>query len=220
MIAVCLSIFLWICDMTGLLRGTLVSWWYSPRICPVVTDMQHYYHARYPTDDWHLAYMFSLVYFSVEVCLVGVFPDSVSTRRDSCIRVDAPLMLASPLTKKNKIEQGWGWGCGVRGWGWGWGGGGVGSGVGWGVGVGGRRGWEWGGEGAWWVDLGVWGVGGGLALHLNQARGHLNWRMGLGGGGGGGGGGLALHLNQARGHLNWRMGLPASLGGNLGCRKV
>ena len=36
----------------------------------------------------------------------------------------------------------------------------------------------------------------------------------------GGGGGAALHLNQARGHLNWRMGLPALLGGNLGCRIV
>ena len=27
----------------------------------------------------------------------------------------------------------------------------------------------------------------------------------------------ALHLHQAKGHLNWRMGLPALLGGNLGC---
>ena len=27
----------------------------------------------------------------------------------------------------------------------------------------------------------------------------------------------ALHLYQARGHLNWRMGLPALLGSNLGC---
>ena len=25
----------------------------------------------FPTDDWHLTYMFSLIYFSVEVCLVG-----------------------------------------------------------------------------------------------------------------------------------------------------
>ena len=79
---VCLSIFLLMCDMAGLLRGTFVSWWYLPRIWPSVTDMQHYYHARYPTDDWHLAYMFSLVYFSVEVCLEGVFPHSVSTRWD------------------------------------------------------------------------------------------------------------------------------------------
>ena len=29
----------------------------------LIGDMQHYYHARYPTDDWHLAYMFSLVCF-------------------------------------------------------------------------------------------------------------------------------------------------------------
>ena len=65
--AVCLSIFLRICDMAGLLRGTFVSWWFLPRIWPSVTDMQHYYHARYPTDDWHLAHMFLLVYFTVEV---------------------------------------------------------------------------------------------------------------------------------------------------------
>ena len=87
--AVCLSIFLSICDMAGLLRGTFVSWWYLPRIWPSVTDMQYYYHTRYPTDDWHLAYMFPLVYFSVEVCLEGVFPHSVSTWRDSCARVYA-----------------------------------------------------------------------------------------------------------------------------------
>ena len=98
--AVCLSIFLWICDMVGLLSGTFVSCWYLPRIWPSVTDMQHYYYARYPTDDWHLAYMFSLVYFSVEVCLECVFLHSVSTRRDTCDRVYSPLTLASPLTKK------------------------------------------------------------------------------------------------------------------------
>ena len=34
------------------------------------------------------------------------------------------------------------------------------------------------------------------------------------------GGDRALHLNQARGHFNWRMGLPVLLGGNLGCRIV
>ena len=49
-------------------------WWYLPRSWPSVTDMQHYYHASYRTDDWHLAYTYSLVYFSVEVCLEGVFP--------------------------------------------------------------------------------------------------------------------------------------------------
>ena len=104
----CMSfyILLWICDLAGLLRGTFVSRWHLPRIWPSVTDMQDYYHARYPTDDWRLRYMFSLVYFSVEVCLEGVFPHSVSARRDPCVRVYAPLTLASP-SRKNKIEQGW-----------------------------------------------------------------------------------------------------------------
>ena len=94
---VCPSIFLWICDMAGLLRGTFVSWWYLPRFWPSVTDMQHYNHARYPTDDWHLACMFSPGYFlSVEVYLVGVLPHSVSTSWDPCVRVYEPLTLASP----------------------------------------------------------------------------------------------------------------------------
>ena len=101
---VCLFIFLWICDMTGLLRGTFVFWWYLLRIWPSVTDIQIYYHARYPTDDWHLAYMFLLVYFSVKVCLEGVFPHSVSTRRDPCVRVYASFTLAPPRekTKSNR----------------------------------------------------------------------------------------------------------------------
>ena len=60
-------------------------------------EQQHYYHARYPTDDWHLAYVFSLVYFSVYVCLVGVLPHSVSTRRVPCVRVCAPLTMDSCL---------------------------------------------------------------------------------------------------------------------------
>ena len=103
-----LSIFLWNCDMAGLLHGTFVSWWYLPRIWPSVIDMQYYYHARYPTDDWHLAYMVSLVYFSVEVCLEGVFPHSISTRQDSCVRVYAPLTLAPPsMKKKPKSNRGW-----------------------------------------------------------------------------------------------------------------
>ena len=136
--AVCLSIFLWICDMAGLLCGTFVSWWYLPRIWPSVTDMQHYYHARNPTDDWHLTYMFLLVYFSVEVCLKGGFPHSAGTRRDPCVGVDAHLTLVPPRekTKSNRGDP-------------------------------------------------------------------------------------ALHLHQARGHLNWRKGLPALLGGYLGrCWKV
>ena len=74
------------------------------RYWPAVTDMQHYYHARYPTDDWHLAYVFSLAYFSAEVCLEGVSPHSVSTRWDPCVMVCAPLTLASP-SRENIIEQ-------------------------------------------------------------------------------------------------------------------
>ena len=94
---VCLSIFLWIRGMARLRCGTFVTWWYLPRIWPSVTDMQHNYHARYTIDDWHIAYMFSLVYFSAEVCPVSAFPLSVRTRRDPCLRVYAPLTLVSPL---------------------------------------------------------------------------------------------------------------------------
>ena len=103
---VCLSLLLWICDMARLLRGTFVSWWYLPRIWPSVTDMQHYYHARYPNDDLSLAYMYSLVYFFVEVHLVGVFPDSVSIWWDPCVLVCATLTLVSRLMK---IKSSWGW---------------------------------------------------------------------------------------------------------------
>ena len=61
-------------EIIRLLRGTFVSQWYLSRICPSVTEIQHYYHARYPTDDSHLAYMFSLVYCFVEACLKACFP--------------------------------------------------------------------------------------------------------------------------------------------------
>ena len=73
-----------------------------------VTDMQqqHYYHASYPTDDWHLAYMFLLVYFSFEVCLEGVFPHSVRTSRDPCGRVFAPPPPPPPLHEKTKSNRG------------------------------------------------------------------------------------------------------------------
>ena len=78
-------------------------------ICPEtgpVTDMQHYCHTRYLTYYWHLAYMFSLVYFSVDVCLVGVFPHSARTRRDPCVMVCAPLILASPSRENKKNQTG------------------------------------------------------------------------------------------------------------------
>ena len=51
-------------------------------------------------DDWHLAYKFSLAYFTVEVCLVGVFPHSVSTWWYPCVRVYVPLTLPPSLTRK------------------------------------------------------------------------------------------------------------------------
>ena len=72
-----------------------------------VTDMQHYYHARYPTDDWHLACMFTLVYFSVEVCPVGVFPLSVSIWSDPCVRacvLCTPRELASSRSRENIVQ--------------------------------------------------------------------------------------------------------------------
>ena len=97
--AVCLSI------LMNLWYGWVVSWDIRVLVvfAPNVTDMQLYYHARYPTDDWHLAYMFSLVYFFVEVCLVGVFLHSASTWRDPCVRVYVPLTLPPP-SRENKIE--------------------------------------------------------------------------------------------------------------------
>ena len=101
--AVCRSVFLWICDMAGLLRGTFVSWWYLPRIWPPVADMQHYYHARYPTDDWHLAYMFSLVNFSVEMCLVGAFPILLHQARSLRQGLCTP-HAGSPPHQKTKFE--------------------------------------------------------------------------------------------------------------------
>ena len=103
---VCLSIF-WICDMAGLLRGTFVSWWYLPRMWPSVTDMQHYYHAWYPTDDWHLACMFSLIYcFSAEVCLEGFFPHSVSKARSLRQGLCLPHAAPPPLRKKQNRTGG------------------------------------------------------------------------------------------------------------------
>ena len=112
-------LFTWRCNHQGLvwywhcvvdLMFLISGFWMVSVICPwnradtcwpTVTEMQHYYHARYPTDDWHIAYMFSLVYFSVEVCLEGVLPHPVSTRQDSCVSVYAPLTLAPP-SRKNK----------------------------------------------------------------------------------------------------------------------
>ena len=98
--------------LMNLWYGRIASWdirvlvVFAPNLASV-TDMQHHYHARYPTDDWGLAYIFSFVYFSVKVCLEGVFPHSVSTRRDPWVRVCAPLTPASPSQKKTKSNRGW-----------------------------------------------------------------------------------------------------------------
>ena len=54
----------------------------------------------------YLACTFSLVYFSVEVCLVGVFPHSVSIWSDPCIRACVPLMNWRPPSRENNIVQG------------------------------------------------------------------------------------------------------------------
>ena len=51
-----------------------MSQWYLPRVWPSFTDMQHYYHARYPTDDRHLTYMFSLAYFPSRCAWKACFP--------------------------------------------------------------------------------------------------------------------------------------------------
>ena len=130
--AVCLTIFLWICDMAGLFRGTFVSWWYLPRIWPSVIDMQHYYHARYPTDDWQ--HMCSHWY---------IFPSKCAWK--ACF----PILLAQGEIPASGSMQPSRW--------------------------------------------------------LPPREKTKSNR-----------GDPALHLPQARGHLNWRMGLPALLGGNLG----
>ena len=46
-----------------------------------------------------------LMKYLVDVCLVGVFPHSVSTSRDPCVRVCASLTLA-PRSRKNKHRTG------------------------------------------------------------------------------------------------------------------
>ena len=101
--AVCPFMFLWVCDMAGLLRGTSLSWWFSPRICSPVTDMRYYYLARYLTDDWHLANMFSHIYFSVVVWLRGCNQHSVSPQLRPCVSFDTPLTLVSPFLGKPKM---------------------------------------------------------------------------------------------------------------------
>ena len=46
---------------------------FCPESGPLSLGMQHNYFARYPTEEWHLANLFSLGYFSVVVCLRGLY---------------------------------------------------------------------------------------------------------------------------------------------------
>ena len=99
------------CILMNLWYGSIASW--DIRVLVVFAPnlaLCHRHaallHARYPTDDWHLTYFFLLVYFSVEVCLKGVFPHYVSTRRDPCVRVYAPLTLPTrEKTKSNRVTR-------------------------------------------------------------------------------------------------------------------
>ena len=102
--AVCLSVSLWICDMARLLHGTFLSWWYLSRIWPSVTAMQHYCHVSYHGNDWHLACMFSLGYFSVEVVPGRRVSPFCQHKARSCDRVCAPLTLA-PLLMRKQIRS-------------------------------------------------------------------------------------------------------------------
>ena len=74
------------CPWRWKVQITNLGWWNSPHKC---------FHLM--TSSWQLYH---------GVCLVGVFPHSVSTRRDPCVRVCAPLTLVSPLTRKQKSNRG------------------------------------------------------------------------------------------------------------------
>ena len=74
--ALCLFVFLWICDMPGLLRGTFVSWWYLPRIWTSDTDMQHYYHAALYVFLYSYEFVICLDCFVGHSCPGGICPES------------------------------------------------------------------------------------------------------------------------------------------------
>ena len=74
-------------------------WWYLPWIWPSVTNIHHYYHARYPTDDWHLAYVFTSIFFRRSVPGRRVSPSCKHRARSLCQGLCTP-HAASPLTRK------------------------------------------------------------------------------------------------------------------------
>ena len=69
---------------------------FLPRTWFPVTDMQHYYLARYPTDVWHLANTprksipVKQAYFTVVVCLRVLCHHSVSSWLGPCVIVREP----------------------------------------------------------------------------------------------------------------------------------
>ena len=79
---------------------------YRPYVSVTFATMQHHYFARYPTDEWHLANVFSLVYFSVVVCLRGLYHHILlATARALCQGQCTP-HARFPLTKGGGLISG------------------------------------------------------------------------------------------------------------------
>ena len=77
---------------------------FCPESGPLSLGMQHHYFARYPTDEWHLANVFSLVYFSVVVCLRGLYHHILlATARALCQGQCTP-HARFPLTERGRIN--------------------------------------------------------------------------------------------------------------------
>ena len=96
--------------LIALWYGRIASWGIRilvvlPRIWPPVTDMQQYYFASDPIDDWHLTNMFPYVYFSVSVylreflvILLAHGQDLMSVLTHNGLRLWVPLgMLIPPI---------------------------------------------------------------------------------------------------------------------------
>ena len=86
--------------------GHFMSWWFLPRIWSSVTWHAASLFGRYPTDEWHLANVFSLVYFSVVVCLRGLYHHILlATARALCQGQCTP-HARFPLTKGGGLISG------------------------------------------------------------------------------------------------------------------
>ena len=78
-----------------------------PESGPLSLTYKPYYLAMCPTDDWHLANIFSWVYFAVAVCLKGLYYHSVSSRPGLCVRFHSPPHWPTPSqvnTKRVGVE--------------------------------------------------------------------------------------------------------------------